>query len=242
MKKTFAIVICTYFRKDGSSFTKVSRAIKSVENQTNKDWKIFLIGDHYENEEEFKKISQLLPEEKITAINLPLAVERESGLFSGNSLWCSAGANASNMGINKSIEEGFTIHCHLDDDDVWETNHLEILQSVYDNMPESVFVYTNALYTDRNGYTTKYPTENVGSELYYNNLMPRPERLIHSTASWKLNSIPFKHRNTIEQGRIFPGDADMWERINSYCKQNNLKTVYVPITTVIKFDEATILK
>jgi glycosyltransferase involved in cell wall biosynthesis len=240
--KKFGIVICTYYRKDGSSFSKVSRSIESIKEQTNKNWKIFLIGDHYENEEEFKKISQLLPEEKITAINLPFAAERESGLFFDNSLWCSAGANASNVGIQKSIEEDFEIHCHLDDDDIWEKNHLEVLQSVYDNMPESVFVYTNALYTDRNNITRAFPPENISKNLFYNNLMPRPERLIHSSASWKLNSIPFRHRNTIEQGRVFPGDADMWERINLYCKEKNLKTVYVPVTTVIKFDEASILK
>jgi len=240
--KKFGIVICTYYRKDGSSFLKVSRAIKSIENQTNKEWKIFLIGDHYENEEEFKKITQLLPEEKITAINLPFAAERESGLFSGNSLWCSAGANASNAGIEQSVKEEYDIHCHLDDDDIWLPNHLETLQLAYDNMPEAVFVYTNALYTDRGGHTTRYPVEQVSNEIFYNNLMPRPEKLIHSSASWKLKVFPFRHRNTMEQGRIFPGDADMWERINLFCRQNNLKTIYVPITTVVKFDEASILK
>ena len=238
--KKFGIVLCTYYRKDGSTFFKISRCIESIKNQTFTDWKIFLIGDHYENQEEFQKITSLVSSDKITAINLDFAAERESGKFSGNSLWCSAGANASNVGIDESISQGCQIHNHIDDDDVWLPNHLETLNFGYINFPESVFIYTNASYTDRNNVTKNFPTETVG--IYYDNLPPRPERLIHSSVSWKLNKIPFKHRNTIEQGRIFPGDADMWQRINTYCRENNLKTLYIPVTTVVKFDEATILK
>lgn len=237
--KKFAIVLCTYYRKDGSTFFKISRCIESIKKQNNKDWKIFLIGDHYENEQEFKDIAGLVESDKITAINLNFAAERESGNFSGQALWCSAGANASNVGIEESKKEGFEIHCHIDDDDVWNPNHLAVLKVAYENYEEAVFIYTNALYTDRNGHTMKMPPEIVNT--HYNNLPPRPERVIHSSVSWKLNQIPFKHRNTIEQGRVFPGDADMWERINLYCNQNNLKTLYMPITTVIKFDEATSL-
>jgi Glycosyl transferase family 2 len=238
--KKFGIVICTYYRKDGSTFSKISRCIESIKKQNNKDWKIFLIGDHYENEQEFKDIVSLVESDKITAINLNFAAERESGNFYGQALWCSAGANASNTGIEESKKEGFEIHCHIDDDDVWLPQHLETLDDGYEKFSESVFIYTNASYTDRNKITRNFPTEKV--DLYYDNLPPSPERLIHSSVSWKLDKINFKHRNTIEQGRIFPGDADMWERINLYCKKNNLKTLYIPKTTVIKFDEASILK
>lgn len=28
-----------------------------------------------------------------------------------------------------------------------------------------------------------------------------------------------------------------WERIQNYCQINNLKTLYIPITTVFKYDE-----
>lgn len=238
--KKFGIVLCTYYRKNGSTLNKISRAIKSIKNQTYDDWKIFLIGDHYENEKEFLEISSFVEKDKIFSINLEHAAERESGNFSGHSLWCSAGANASNIGIEESIKQGCKIHCHIDDDDEWLPNHLEVLNKAYEKYDESVFIYTNALYTDRNGITIKFPIENVN--LYYNNLPPRPEKLIHSSVSWKLDKIPFKHRNTIEQGRIFPGDADMWERINNLCIKEKYKTLYIPITTVIKFDEAEMLK
>jgi hypothetical protein len=237
----FGIVMTTYKRKNGSTLSKIKRALESIKNQSYKEWKLFLIGDHYEDEQEFNYICSLMPKEKITAINIPIAAERESGLFSGNSLWCSAGANASNIGMNQSIKENFLIHCHLDDDDEWLPYHLDILNIAYTNYPETVYTYTNAYYVDRNNLVRLFPEDIVPKLVTYNNLPPRPERLIHSSASWKLDIIPFRHRNTLEQNREFPGDADMWERINMFCKQNNLKTIYMPITTVLKHSEADML-
>lgn len=242
MSVTFGIVMTTYFRKNGSTLQKITRAINSIKNQTHKNWKLFLIGDNYENKEEFQIISSLLPKEKITAINLPFAAERENPTFQGHSLWCSAGANASNVGIEQTIKEQILFHCHMDDDDEWLPFHLETLNMGYSSYVESVFIYTNSLYTDRNRITRTFPPEQVSTFLQYNNLPPRPERLIHSTASWRLDKIPFRHRNTFEQGRNFPGDADMWERINKLCIDKNYKTLYIPITTVIKYDEAEMLK
>jgi len=242
MDNVFGIVMTTYYRNNGSTLQKITRAINSIKNQTYKNWKLFLIGDHYENEEEFKIISSLLPTDRITAINIPVAAEREDSRFIANSLWCSAGANASNVGIEQTIKENIFIHCHIDDDDEWLPYHLEMLNVAYTCYPDSVFVYTNAFYRDRNGYATLFPQDNVPKLLQYNNLLPRPERLIHSTASWRLNIIPFRHRNTIEQGRVYPGDADMWERINKFCIDNNLKTLYIPLTTVLKYDEEEMLK
>ena len=242
MLATFGIVMTTYFRKNGSTLQKITRAINSIKNQTHKNWKLFLIGDNYENKEEFEIISSLLPKEKITAINLPIAAERENTNFQGHSLWCSAGANASNVGIEQTIKENIIFHCHMDDDDEWLPFHLEILNVGYTSYKEAVFIYTNSLYTDRNRITRTFPPEQVSTFLQYNNLPPRPERLIHSTASWRLDKIPFRHRNTFDQGRIFPGDADIWERINKLCLDKDYKTLYIPITTVIKYDEAEMLK
>ena len=67
MSVTFGIVMTTYYRKNGSTLQKITRAINSIKNQTHKDWKLFLIGDNYQNNEEFELISSLLPKEKITA-------------------------------------------------------------------------------------------------------------------------------------------------------------------------------
>ena len=83
----FAIVITTHKRKDESTKEKIKKALESLNNQTYKNWHLFLIGDRYEDEEEFQEITSFIKEEKITAINLPYAAERDSGKFTGQSLW-----------------------------------------------------------------------------------------------------------------------------------------------------------
>ena len=237
----FAIKIATFYRDDHSTFDKISRTIQSVKNQTYKNWKIILIGDGYE-QKEFEKIKSLIPKEKLISDNLDKRYEKDVLGLSGNDLWCCGGVEATNLGIELCKSNKISYYCSLDDDDVWLPFHLEMLNIGFTCFPESVFVYTNSLYTDRNNITRLFPPQQVLSFLQYDNLPPRAENLIHSTVSWRLDKIPLKYRNVLEQNRIFPADADMWQRINSHCSQNNLKTLYIPITTVIKDCEAEILK
>ena len=44
-----AIRILTYQRKDGKTPFFLRRALESIKNQTYKDYKIFLIGDKYDD-------------------------------------------------------------------------------------------------------------------------------------------------------------------------------------------------
>lgn len=242
MSTTFYVCITTYQRANSLTISKISRAIQSVINQTYKNWKIVISGDGYKDEKEFNHILSLVPKEKLLFSNLNEQYEKNVLNLVGQSLWCSGGAMATNVGIDIVAADGGSIRCHLDDDDEWLPYHLEMLNIAYTNYPESAFIYTNAFYTDRNGYTRLFPEDNVPKLMQYNNLPPRPERLIHSSVSWNINKIPLKYKNVIEQGRVYPGDADMWQRINKYCLDNKLKTLYVPLTTVLKYTEAEILK
>jgi len=242
MNMTFYVCITTYQRENGLTPNKIARAINSVINQTYKNWKIVISGDGYRNEAEFNNILSLVPREKLLFSNLNEQYEKNILNLSGQALWCSGGAKATNIGIDIIAADGGSIRCHLDDDDEWLSYHLEMLNIAYTTYSESVFVYTNSFYRDRGGHVRLFPEDNVPKLMQYNNLPPRPEQLIHSSVSWDINKIPLKYRNVIEQGRVFPGDADMWERINKYCIDNNLKTLYIPLTTVFKYDEAEILK
>lgn len=233
---TFAITMVTYKRKDGSTPTKIKRAIDSLTAQTYQKWKLFLTGDHYDNEEEFREIVNFLPKNKISYYNLPFAEERESGKFIGKSLWCCAGVNAGNHCIKKAKEENYNLIAHLDDDDEWFPNHLEELENAYRQFPEAAFVYTRSKYLG-----IVLPREN-NQKKEYNNLFPREGNIVHSSASWNLQKIDLLYRNTIEQARIYPADADMWERISKLSRQKNLKILYVPLITVGKYDEGSILK
>jgi glycosyltransferase involved in cell wall biosynthesis len=71
----FGICISTYQRKDGKTPELLRRALDSVFNQTYKNFKIFLIGDKYENNDEFEKILSEYPSEKIYYENLEIANE-----------------------------------------------------------------------------------------------------------------------------------------------------------------------
>jgi glycosyltransferase involved in cell wall biosynthesis len=52
-----AVIISTFRRGDGKTPELLKQTLSSVFNQTFKDFKLFLIGDNYENEEEFKEIT-----------------------------------------------------------------------------------------------------------------------------------------------------------------------------------------
>ena len=228
----FAIAMATYKRKDGSTYEKIKRAINSISSQTHYRWKLFLVGDRYEDDEEFAKIVSMIPPEKIVYENLPVAEERDSKSFEGTALWCSAGCNAYNHSIGLANKAGYQILCHLDDDDEWLPNHLAELNKTYTMFPESVFVYTRSIYLH-----TVLPRQDMSNAVYYNNLMPTSANLVHSSASWRIDKIPFLYRNTLEQQRVCPADADMWGRIESYCVTNGAKVVHNPTTTVAKYDE-----
>jgi cellulose synthase/poly-beta-1,6-N-acetylglucosamine synthase-like glycosyltransferase len=237
MNIQYGVLIKTYKREDGSTPSYLTRCLESVLSQNYENYKIFLIGDKYEDQEEYDRLSSLVPTEKLVAINLPVAPERDDPNLKGKALWCSAGAHAAKYGMNLMKEHGIVHHCRLDDDDYWLPNHLQILNQGYTMFPEAVYIYSNALYTDPSGHTRTFPTEKVSPLLRYDNLPPRPEKVIQSAASWRLDKIPIMPRTVLEQGRIYPGDADLWQRMSLFFKKNNLKTLYMPLTTVIKDSE-----
>jgi glycosyltransferase involved in cell wall biosynthesis len=50
------VVIITYQKLDGSSPSLLKRAIDSIKNQTHQDYTLIVIGDKYEDDDEFKSI------------------------------------------------------------------------------------------------------------------------------------------------------------------------------------------
>ena len=60
-----SVVISTYMRADNKSPFFLKRAIDSVFSQTHKDFKIFLIGDRYENQDEINNLVSNYPQDKL---------------------------------------------------------------------------------------------------------------------------------------------------------------------------------
>lgn len=216
-----AIVIATYRRDDGKSSELLHRTLESIKNQTYKNYKIFLIGDKYEIPDEIDKIIKNLSLDKIYFENLPFAKEREK--YSGEVLWSYGGVNAINHGIKKALSEGFDYICHLDHDDWWYENHLELINKCI-SKTNSDWICTKSTY--RNPFTFLPP---VNSNDEYINFQPRSSILIHSSVCMNFKKIPLFYRDIFEEtGKMgLPADADLWERCRRYITNHNLKSVLI---------------
>lgn len=227
----FSVIIPTWKRPDDTTPFLIKRAINSVLAQTCEDWKIFLIGDAYSDEDEFKSICKLVPADKLFSINLPVSIRDECK--SKNEIWCNAGVKPTNYAINLAED----IICLLDDDDRWRPNHLEVLDSNYNKFPGVGVVYTQGFLLEK-GRTM--PRKKFNLEI--NNRLLVPNDTTYSAVSWKKELLHFKFRTTMEQGRIYPSDADMWERMSGFCQRHKISTLYVPIVTVLKSPQGTVKK
>ena len=211
----FSIVITTYQRKDGNTPKYLKRALQSIFDQDYHLFKIYVIGDKYENNEEFESIFNEFPKDKIYFENLPIAHERDK--YTDKTLvWKYAGCFANNYGINKSISDGYEYVCHLDHDDEWYPNHLSSLNDA--------IIKTNSLWLctiSEYGHFMVYPMVNSDLELVEFN--PEPEGLIHSSTCINFKKIPLRHRNVFEETGVsgLPGDADLWDRITKFLNENN---------------------
>lgn len=213
---TFSIVITTYQRKDGSTPFYLKRAIDSVFSQTYQNFKIIIIGDRYEDNNEFNKICSQYDNQKIYYENLPIAAERDK--YNDKWLvWKYGGTKSYNYGIEISIQMGYDYVCHLDHDDEWYPNHLSSLHNA--------IIKTNSIWLcTKSEYVSNRILPNINSDLELIPFYPIAEGLIHSSVCINFKKLPLRYINVYEETGIsgLPGDADLWKRISDYFKQNNL--------------------
>jgi len=220
------IVISTYQKPNGQTPTLLTRALNSIKSQTHQDYKVFLIGDKYNDEDEFIKLStSIIDSDKIFYQNLPNALEREKYPLGSQQLWCSGGVNAINYGLKKCFKDGIEYVCHLDHDDYWGEEHLEIINKIIEDKNKPSFIYTCG--TFHNTYLPNIPLISQPHPL-----SPVPCKTIHSSTCMNIFSIPLRYRDLFqEEGIIAPSDADLWGRISQYISDNNLSSyVYSQIT------------
>ena len=222
----FAIVMCTYYRQNGKSSQYIRRSLTSIAQQSYQNYKLFLMGDKYENKAEFESFSKLIPKDKLEAINLPTALERENCKMPAN-LWAIGGANSVNHGLDLARKQGFKYYVHLDDDDYWNTFHLRNVATGYKQFPESCFIVTYCI----NDHMNILPR--LGS-LGYNNYHCQGTTAFHSSYGFRLDVLPFKYivldLNAPETPHP-PADANLLDRIGLHCIQNNLKTLGIPVVS-----------
>ena len=232
----FSIVITTFQRNDGRTPEYLRRALESIFKQDYQNFKIYVIGDKYENDSEFISIFKGFPSDKIHYENLPFAYERDR-LTDKTLIWKYAGCFANNYGINKAISDGFEYVCHLDHDDEWYQNHLSSLNDA--------IMKTNSLWLcTKSKYLSNRILPNVNSELELIPYYPQPEGLIHSSTCINFKKIHLRHKSIIDDKNVsgLPGDADMWIRISNYFKETNQKGILINKITCVHSEEGYVRK
>jgi glycosyltransferase involved in cell wall biosynthesis len=221
-----AIVINTYKKSDNSTKFLLNRALESVKSQTYSDYMVFLIGDNYEDNIEFENIGNDKDlKNKIFYKNLPYSIERERYGLGSTQLWCSGGLTARNYGINVAKSYGYDYICHLDHDDYWHPQHLELINHAIETTFNPAFVYTCGTY-----YNNYLPNVTLNNEII--EMLPIPCKTIHSSVCINHSQIPLLYRDVYkEKGVCEPADADMWSRISNYIQKNNLKSYLITSLT-----------
>lgn len=220
------IIITTYQKLDGSTPDVLMRAINSIKNQTYQDYTLIVIGDKYDDNNEFETICHNAGlGNKLIFKNLPYAKEREKYTFGTKELWSSAGVNARNYGIELGLELGLEYICHLDHDDYWHPQHLEIINYTIESTQDASVIHTCSTY-----FNSYLPTVELTNEIQHAEITPGG--LIHSSVCINHKHIPLKYRDVFEEtGKEYAADADMWDRIACYTKQNDLKSYRITSLT-----------
>jgi GT2 family glycosyltransferase len=208
-----AIVIATYQRKDGKTKFYLERALNSLILQSSKNFKIFLIGDKYEDSEEFFEYSKLIENGYIE--NLSQAKERDK--YVGKKLWCSGGVNAMNHGINLAIKDGYNYIINLDHDDYFLPEHIsDITKIIIEESP--IFVCSKSTH-----FNSVLP--NISDESRKVNFIPKSSGLIKSSACIDFSRIDLRFRDVFEEtGNVYPSDADFWNRLGKFISDNSFKS------------------
>jgi glycosyltransferase involved in cell wall biosynthesis len=232
---TLGVTIHTYQRADGQTPNFLKRAIQSIVNQSYQNYKIFIVGDKYEDNTEFEAIINSFFEiaDKIVYENLSFAYERDKYLGVNNTaLWNCGGANAINHANNLAKHHGINKVCHLDHDDIWLPNHLELIAKAIVEKKNPPFIHTLSRYIGN----PVFPEMVVDGQVIEH--YPAYCRLIHSSVYMDLEQVHLPYRDMFQEaGVIFPSDGDMWERIREKCIGENLKCYVIREVTCIHENE-----
>ncbi len=217
----FAIIIPTYQRKDGKTPTYLRRCINSVLLQTYKNYKLFIVGDKYENDSE---ILDLIPENAWYK-NLDHTPEREK--YSGLRLWDVAGVQAAKYAFEEAISQGYQYLISLDHDDYLDSGHLQLF---FINRPFA-WACTKSIY--KNNILPKVQTKHFTIDF-----LPTPGGVVHSSVCYDYKQLPLLCRNVYEETGIrSPADFDLWERMAEIVKKNNLRSIFINNLSCYKEDE-----
>ena len=217
------IAITTYRNENGTTKDNLIRALNSIKDQEYQDYKVYLIGDRYDDDLELNHIAEsIIPIEKIYCENLEYAVERDKYLgINDEALWSSGGCNARNY-ANSIAKSEVEYVCQLDHDDYYLPNHLMNIYNAINTHPNAAFIHTMANYLDVGAFP------NVDTQQFIIEKLPQPGGIVHSSVCINNKLIPLKYRDVFEEdGELYPSDADMWKRVAHMCVNNGLSSYLI---------------
>jgi glycosyltransferase involved in cell wall biosynthesis len=214
-----AIVITTYYRTDGKTKEFLTDTLNYVKSQTHQDYFVYLIGDKYTNEDEFYECASILNRDKIAAINLLYAKERDAYAENNAVLYTAGGCNARNVGIEFALMTGYDYIVNLDHDDRWEPDHLERINDVLTKHQEAAFVCTLSTHIDPH-----HIIPDTRSNEIIQPILPIPCGIIHSSTCINFRKIPLRYKNSMEvYGKAKPSDALLWREMREYMQTHNME-------------------
>jgi len=222
----YGICMATYQRRNGKSPNYIIRSFNSILSQSASNWHLYLVGDKYEDNDEFNKIVSLFPKEKITYINLPNAIEREN-VENSFELWKIAGSNAFNVANNMALKDGCDYILHYDDDDIWHPKKIQILNFICTIYTTPAFIYHYSTHVN----PKVIPIEKI-TTLGKNTLLPRSCNVIHSACcAHKSIFNEFKYEGYVPGRTQFEcGDQLFLNYVNNYIKEQPDKfCIFIPI-------------
>jgi hypothetical protein len=233
----------TYYRKNKSTKEKLLRCLNLIKNQSYQNFKLYLIGDCYDNNDEFKEICESFPPEKIYYENRE---EHFRDKLVGIELWCLGGGGAMMRGIEKMYEDGCTYYFHIDDDEIWDLLHIETIVNGIINFPHADFLFTASHFLSRE----ILPREQRGG-LHYNNITRLGGNIVHSAQCFKLNTTYnlfqeikkkfYDHIYNQKKIQIHAWDHVVLNSIEK-CRDDKIHNIlYLPKITCTKLDEQAIL-
>jgi hypothetical protein len=236
-KPKLAIVIATYYRKNESTKKNLIKMFNFLNNQTYKDFKIFITGDGYEKEEELFEICN-----KYNNLNISVSNNKKhlrNTFKIKHNKWTCGGMMARLSSLKRAIDEKYDYYLHLDDDDIWTNNYIEEYIKVINKFPTIAFISCKSKYKK-----IILPREHHKIKvLKPNNWTPKPENSVHSTWCINLNIIGnliiklYEKRlqkiidienNKIKEIKFNPFDAIILNNIHNLKNKNKINCILIP--------------
>lgn len=212
--------------------------LDSLLNQTYTNWKLFIVGDGFEPEEELVDLlKEKLKPSQYTFKNLSEPGER--GKIDPKYLRNSAGGKAKNEAIKLAKAEGYEYFASIDHDDVWKPEHLMSMMKAFQQDTDIAFGYHRASRARHKGGgegVYYWGGEQSKATLFYDKIETKIIEAPHSGIVWHGPSVNWPSYRTVPQqkseapkrNRTMGGDEDFIRQCIDALIKNKKKAVYVP--------------